>query len=94
VTHPGTELHDELLLFVQGGLTSMEALQAATSDPARFLRQSDRIGTVTLGKEADLLLLDRDPLADIANTRAIDTVILRGRVLDRKELDAMKAAEK
>lgn len=94
VVHPGTELHDELLLFVKAGLTTIEALQAATSAPARFMRLADRLGTVTPGKEADLLLLDRDPLADIANTRAIDAVVLRGKVLDRKELEALKAAEK
>jgi imidazolonepropionase-like amidohydrolase len=80
--HPGTDLHDELLLFVQAGLTPMEALQAATSAPARFMRVSDR-GTILEGKDADMLLLDADPLANIANTRAIHTVILHGRVIEK-----------
>jgi imidazolonepropionase-like amidohydrolase len=68
-------------LFVQGGLTPMEALQSATILPARILRVSDRLGTIEAGKEADLLLLDADPLVNIANTRTIRAVIFRGKVL-------------
>ena len=83
VVHPGTDLHDELLLFVQAGLTPMEALQAATSAPARFMGAADHAGTIGVGKDADLVLLDADPLENIANTRAIDAVILRGRVVER-----------
>ena len=87
---PGSDLHDEMKLFVQGGFTPMEALQSATILPARILRVADRLGTIETGKEADLVLLDADPLADIANTRAIRAVILRGRVLERKELEGTK----
>ncbi len=60
----------------------MEARQAATLMPARILRVADRLGTIEVGKEADLVLLDADPLADIANTRKISAVILRGVLLD------------
>ena len=60
----------------------MEALQSATILPARILRVADRLGTIETGKEADLVLLDADPLANIANTRTIRAVILRGRVLE------------
>jgi imidazolonepropionase-like amidohydrolase len=81
VSVPGSDLHDEMKLFVQGGFTPMEALQSATILPARILRVADRLGTIEAGKEADLVLLDADPLADIANTRAIHAVILRGRLL-------------
>jgi imidazolonepropionase-like amidohydrolase len=78
---PGSDLHEEMKLFVQGGLTPMEALQSATILPARILRVSDRLGTIEAGKEADLLLLDADPLVNIANTRTIRAVIFRGKVL-------------
>jgi imidazolonepropionase-like amidohydrolase len=82
VTMPGTDLHDELKLFVEGGMTPMEALQAATILPARILRVADLLGTIEVGKEADFVLLDADPLANIANTRKISAVILRGVLFD------------
>jgi imidazolonepropionase-like amidohydrolase len=81
---PGTSLHDELALFVEAGLTPMEALRAATFHPARFLRVD--AGTVEAGKAADLVLLDANPLDDIRNTRKIRAVILRGKLFDRSEL--------
>ena len=80
---PGSDVHDEMKLFVQGGLTPMEALRSATAEPARLLGVADKIGTIEVGKEASVLLLDADPLADIANTRSISAIIIRGEVLDR-----------
>jgi imidazolonepropionase-like amidohydrolase len=93
VVHPGTDLHDELLLFVQAGLTPMEAIQAATAAPARFMGAADHAGTIGVGKDADLVLLDADPLANIANTRAIDAVVLRGRLLEKRDLNGPAAAK-
>ncbi len=91
---PGFSLHDELTLLVRAGLTPAQALQAATICPARYLGREATLGSVEPGKEADLVLLDADPLADIANTTRIRAVIYRGRLLDRPALDAMlKAAE-
>jgi len=87
VPDPGSDLHDELKLFVEGGFTPMEALQSATIVPARVLRVADRMGSIERGKEADLILLDADPLTDIANTRKIAGVVVRGRFLDRAELE-------
>jgi hypothetical protein len=84
---PGFSLHDELALLVAAGLTPREALQAATIQPARYFNATDSLGTVTVGKVADLVLLDADPLADINNTRRIAGVVLRGRYLDREQLD-------
>jgi predicted amidohydrolase YtcJ len=86
---PGYSLHRELQLLVQAGLTPLEALQAATLSPARFLNATDSLGTVAPGKVADLVLLDADPLADIANTQRIRAVVTNGRLLDRPALDAM-----
>lgn len=89
--YPGVGLHDELDLFVRYGLTPLQALQAATINGARFLGHDDTHGTLAAGKAADLVLLRADPLADIRAVRAIETVILQGRVHDRAALDAMLA---
>jgi len=83
---PGFSLHDELELLVQGGLTPMEALRAATRDPAECLGQLDTLGTVSAGKIADLLLLEANPLDDIRNTKRVDSVVVGGRLLSRAKL--------
>jgi imidazolonepropionase-like amidohydrolase len=88
---PGFSLHEELALFVQAGLTRMEALQTATRDPAEFLDNLDSQGTVAAGKNADLLLLDANPLDDIRNTQKIRALVLRGKLLDRVALDQLLA---
>jgi len=89
---PGFSLHDELALLVaEGGFTPLEALQAATRDPARFLGREKDLGTVEPGKLADLVLLSADPLADIHNTTKIAAVMANGRLLPRRELDWMLA---
>ena len=85
---PGVSLHHELARFVAAGFTPLAALQTATINPARFLGRSD-LGTVEAGKLADLVVLDRNPLLDIANTRAIAAVVAAGRYLSRAELDGM-----
>jgi imidazolonepropionase-like amidohydrolase len=90
---PGSSLHDELALLVQAGLTPMQALQAATRNPAEFLGKLDAQGTIEQGKFADLLLLDANPLDDIHNTQKIRAVILRGKVLDRTALDELLVTE-
>jgi len=86
---PGFSLHDELKLLVAAGFSPMEALQAATLNPARYLGRQREGGTIEVGKLADLILLGADPLADISNTRKIDAVIVNGRYLARADLDAM-----
>lgn len=78
---PGVDLHNELALLVEAGFTPMEALQAATMKPAKFLGKLDSLGTIEKGKIADLVLLDADPLQDINHTRKINSVILGGRLL-------------
>jgi imidazolonepropionase-like amidohydrolase len=67
----------------------MEALQSATSLPAHVLRVEKQFGTIEPGKEADFLLLDADPLADITNTRRIAAVVLRGVVIDRAQIEGL-----
>jgi imidazolonepropionase-like amidohydrolase len=84
---PGSALHEELALLVKAGLTPMQALQAATKNPADFLGKPGRKGTVEPGQAANLLLLDANPLDDIHNTQRIRAVILHGKLLDRPTLD-------
>jgi imidazolonepropionase-like amidohydrolase len=87
---PGSSLHDELALLVDAGLTPMEALQAATRNPARFL--GIEAGTVEPGKAANLVLLDANPLDDIRNTRRIHAVVLGGKLFDRAYLRSLLRA--
>jgi imidazolonepropionase-like amidohydrolase len=86
--YPGFSLHDEVALFVQAGLTPMEALQTATRNPAQFFGLPDS-GTIDQGKRADLVLLDANPLDDIHNTRKIQSVVLAGRYFSRADLDGL-----
>jgi Amidohydrolase family len=86
---PGFSLQDELELLVKAGLSTTQALQAATFHPALFLTKLDRYGVVEAGHVADLVVLDGDPLQDIRNTRKISSVILGGRYFGREDLDKM-----
>jgi imidazolonepropionase-like amidohydrolase len=88
---PGFGLHDELALLVDAGLSPLAALQAATRNAADFMGQLDHRGTIEVGKTADLVLLDKDPLTDIHNTRSIQAVVLSGKLYPRAALDAMLA---
>jgi imidazolonepropionase-like amidohydrolase len=75
---PGFAEHRELELMVEAGLTPMQAITAATGENAKLLHTPDR-GTIAVGKRADLLVLDADPLTDIRNTRKIVAVYHDGR---------------
>ena len=86
---PGFSLHDELALLVESGFTPLEALQAATINPARFLGMENRLGTIEAGKLADLVLLDANPLEDIRNTTKIYMVVANGRLFTQAMLKQM-----
>jgi len=88
---PGFSLHEELQRFVAAGFTPLEALQTATLNPAKFLGMEDRLGTIEKGKLADMVLLDANPLDDVANTQKIAGVVANGRYLSRADLDKMLA---
>jgi imidazolonepropionase-like amidohydrolase len=77
---PGFAEHHELELMVRAGLTPLQAITAATGENARLLHVADR-GTIAVGKRADLLVLDADPLIDIRNTQKISAVYHDGRVV-------------
>jgi hypothetical protein len=86
----GSSLHRELQMLVDAGLTPLEALQTATTNPAEFFAQKNA-GTILQGNRADMVLLEGDPAKDIRNTEKISGVILRGKFLSCADLDAMLA---
>ena len=92
---PGFSLHDELALLVEAGLTPLEAIQSATVNAAAYAGQSQEVGTIEAGRAADLVLLDASPLDNISNTKRIAAVVIRGRLLQRADLDrALNEAER
>ena len=85
---PGFSLHDELANFVEAGFTPMEALQTATSNPAKFLGQNNA-GKIAANCVADLVLLNANPLENVRITEKIDAVIANGKFFDRTALDQL-----
>ncbi len=85
----GLRYHDEMGHLARAGLAPASVLRAATIDAARYAGLQQTSGSIAPGKRADLVLLDADPLADIANTRRIHAVFLNGRLYDRQRLDAL-----
>ena len=88
---PGFSLHREFHELAASGLTPLQVLQAATLNGAVYLHRESTMGTVEAGRNADLALLDANPLADVGALDQIDTVILKGKVFGRADLAAMKA---
>ena len=86
----GSSLHEELAGYVAAGLTTRQALAAATREPARFLGQEQSWGTVEPGRRANLLLLEANPLDDIGATRRIAGVVAGGRWLPAERLREMQ----
>src|SRR5262245_33937065 len=86
-TGDGFGAHQQIAYYIRCGFTTSEAIQAATSVNARILGLN-RMGTVAVGKEADFIVLDANPLQNIANTHKINKVYLRGVEIDRATLRA------
>jgi imidazolonepropionase-like amidohydrolase len=85
IVHGPTVQH-ELQLWVQAGIPTAVALQAATSNAARLLRAENHIGSIRVGNDADLLIVDGNPLDDITATERISMVVFKGERVDRTEL--------
>ena len=85
-TVPGHSLHREIELYVQAGFTPMEAIQAATVVPARVMGLDKELGTVEVGKRADLVIVDGNPLESIHNIRKVEFVITNGTLYNCAEL--------
>jgi imidazolonepropionase-like amidohydrolase len=85
----GFSLHEEMQLLTDIGLTPYEALRASTVTPARYLNSIALEGTVSEGKNANLVLLNKNPLKDIKNTKTIEGVMLKGKWYTRAQLNKM-----
>ena len=83
---PGVSLHNELRMYTEAGLTPMQAIQAATLWPMKAYRKDAELGSIEVGKRADLVVLNRNPLEDISALRDISMVVKTGRVVDREAL--------
>jgi len=92
---PGKSAHRELRELVKAGITNIDALEIATRNAgdyaAEHLRSSERFGRVAVGYRADLVLMDENPVEDVRNVARIAGVMVRGRWLDRSEIDARRA---
>ena len=82
----GFALHEEMAFYVRSGLSPIDALRTATANSAKAVGAEDEWGSLKPGLAADLVLLEKDPLADINNTLSIVEVIKAGKAVDRKAL--------
>ncbi len=89
---PGATLHDELAIFVEAGLSPLEALQTATSNVADYLQLEGYEGTISAGQEADFVILDADPLEDIHNSTKISAIVLNGSLIDQNQINKLLEA--
>lgn len=87
--YPGFSLHDELALMVEGGMDNLSALQTATLNPTIFMGKEDQFGSIEAGKTASLVLLAKNPLIQIENSRSIEAVVLRGKPFEKAALTQM-----
>jgi len=83
--YPGVSLHQELHLLVEAGLSNSEALKSATINPAIYMSHQKLYGSLTVGKYADMLILDKNPFDDIDNLKAINCIIIKGEILNNKK---------
>jgi Amidohydrolase family len=81
---PGLGLHQELVMFVEAGLTPMQAIQAGTINVAKAFRKDKDFGTVEPGKVADIIAVDGDPLKDIWAVQNVKLVMLGGKIVDHE----------
>ena len=88
---PGRSLHQELVALAKAGLSPLEVIKTATLNPARYFGMDDELGLIQEGYLADLVILNENPLLDIANTKRVEAVIKQGAFYDREDLDSMLA---
>jgi hypothetical protein len=80
---PGLNLHHEMQIFAEAGFTPMQAIQSATKWAAEMINKQDQVGTIGVGKFADVLIVSEDPLQSVNNLEKVDTVVFDGKVVDR-----------
>jgi hypothetical protein len=86
----GFSVHDELFDLTESGLSNLEALQTATIIPAQYANLQTHYGSIEMGKMADLIILDDNPLEKIKNTQKIDAVLLNGVLYDSEKINELK----
>ena len=86
---PGLSLHEELAVLVEAGLSPLEALKSATTNPAAYFNLENELGKIAINNWADLVILDANPLEDIKNTKQINAVIKQGKYFNRELLDGL-----
>ena len=86
---PGRSLHEELAVLVEAGLSPLEAIKAATKNPAEYFNIENELGSIAKNNWADLVILEANPLVDINNTKKINAVIKQGNYFDRTQLDLL-----
>lgn len=84
---PGRSLHQELAMLVEAGLSPLEAIKAATINPAKYFNLQNELGAIKIDQWADLVILNANPLEDINNTKRINAVVKQGKYFDRNSLD-------
>lgn len=89
----GLGAHWELWMLQQGGMTNMEALQAATINGAKYIGAGNDIGSLKVGKLADLIVLDKNPLEDIRNSESVKYTMVNGRLFDTETMDEIGNTE-
>jgi imidazolonepropionase-like amidohydrolase len=83
----GLAAHWELWMFAQGGMTNLEALRCATINGAVYLGMDHQLGSIEVGKLADLIIIDGNPLENIQDTEHIEYTIINGRVYDAETMN-------
>jgi len=82
----GFSMHDEMLFWSELGIDNYTILKSATLIPAQFFNEQDKWGSIEVNKEADLIILDKNPLENIKNLSTIETIIKQGNIYNQKEL--------
>jgi adenine deaminase len=89
--HKSFSLHEELVHFVDAGMSPADALKTATLYPAQYLKHTETLGLVAVNYTADLVVLDANPLEDSTNTQRIHAVLSNGRLYTKENLDNLKS---
>ena len=90
----GLAAHWEMWSFVRGGMSTMQALSTATINPATYLALDKDLGSIEVGKLADLVILDANPLDDIRNSEKISYVVLNGRMYKSSSLEEVTTGDR
>jgi len=86
---PGYSAHEEMVIWQEAGIPPADILRSATLVPAQFMGLGDRLGSISEGKTASMVLVRANPLEDIRNAQQIESVFLRGRYFSREDLDRL-----